>query len=54
MRAEQMEMMLDAYERTRNARQLGMCANLFRGFIVAHGTSWDHNPFNDAVNRGRR
>lgn len=49
MRAEQMEMVLDAYERTTNAQQLTMFTNLFRGFLVDHGTNWAHNPFNDDI-----
>lgn len=47
--AEQMEMVLDAYERTGNARQLGMFTNLFRGFLTGHGTTWEDNPFNDDI-----
>ena len=48
-RAEQMEMVLDAYERTRNADQLKMFTNLFRGFLADHGTTWEHNQFNDDI-----
>jgi predicted alpha-1,6-mannanase (GH76 family) len=49
MRAEQMEMVLDAYERRSNALQLVMFTNLFRGFLVDHGTNWAHNPYNDDI-----
>jgi len=49
MRAEQMEMVLDAYERTRNAQPLVMFTNLFRGFLADHGTIWGRNPFNDDI-----
>ena len=49
MRAEQMEMVLDTYERTRNAQPLVMFTNLFRGFLADHGTNWAHNPFNDDI-----
>jgi predicted alpha-1,6-mannanase (GH76 family) len=49
MRAEQMEMVLDAYERTTNAQQLVMFTNLFRGFLADHGTNWAHNEFNDDI-----
>src|SRR5437868_15474750 len=49
MRAEQMEMVLDAFERTTNPQQLSMFTNLFRGFLVDHGTNWGHNPFNDDI-----
>jgi len=47
MRAEQMEMELDAYERTGNKQQLAMFANLFRGFIADHGADWTTNEYND-------
>jgi predicted alpha-1,6-mannanase (GH76 family) len=49
MRAELMEMVLDAYERTTNAQQLVMFTNLFRGFLADHKTNWAHNPFNDDI-----
>ena len=49
MRAEQMEMVLDAYERTKNPRHMGMFTNLFRGFLADHGTNWSRNPFNDDI-----
>ena len=49
MRAEQMEMVLDAYERTRNPRQLAMFTNLFHGFLADHGTNWLHNEYNDDI-----
>src|SRR5262245_30287111 len=49
MRAEQMEMVLDAYERTTNNQRLVMFTNLFRGFLADHGTNWAHNPFNDDI-----
>lgn len=49
MRAEQMEMVLDAYERTRNPRQLVMFTNLFHGFLADHRTNWSRNPFNDDI-----
>lgn len=49
MLAEQLEMVLDAYERTKNPRQMEMFTNLFRGFIADHGKTWEHNPFNDDI-----
>ena len=49
MQAEQLEMVLDAYERTTNAQQLVMFTNLFRGFLADHGTNWAHNPYNDDI-----
>ena len=47
--AEQLEMVLDAYERTTNAQSLVMFTNLFRGFLAEHGATWEHNPFNDDI-----
>jgi predicted alpha-1,6-mannanase (GH76 family) len=49
MQAEQMEMVLDAYERTSDAQQLVIFTNLFRGFIADHGIDWTHNEFNDDI-----
>jgi len=49
MQAEQLEMVLDAYERTTNAQPLVMFTNLFRGFLADHGTNWAGNPFNDDI-----
>src|SRR5882762_3659246 len=37
MQAEQLEMVLDAHERTKNPRPLVMFTNLFRGFLADHG-----------------
>lgn len=47
--AEQMEMVLDAYERTANPQQLVMFTNLFRGFLTEHGVTWEKNPYNDDI-----
>ncbi len=47
--AEQLEMVLDAYERTTNAQQLVMFNNLFRGFLAEHGPTWERNPYNDDI-----
>ena len=49
MQAEQLEMVLDAYERTRDPRQLHMFTNLFRGFLANHDTNWARNPYNDDI-----
>ena len=48
-RAEQLEMVLDAYERTTNAQQLVMFTNLFHGFLADHGTNWSRNEYNDDI-----
>lgn len=47
--AEQMEMVLDAYERTTNSACLTVFSNLFRGFVSEHGTNWERNDFNDDI-----
>lgn len=49
MRAEQLEMILDAYERTKNPRMLSLFTNLFRGFIADHGRTWERNEYNDDI-----
>jgi predicted alpha-1,6-mannanase (GH76 family) len=49
MRAEQLEMVLDAYERTKNPQHLAMFTNLFHGFLADHKTNWTHNPYNDDI-----
>ncbi len=49
MRAEQMEMVLDAYERSSNTQALVMFTNLFRGFNADHGTDWTGNEYNDDI-----
>ena len=49
MRAEEMEMELDAYERTANPRQLDMFTKLFHGFVADHGADWTHNEYNDDI-----
>ena len=48
-RAEQMEMLLDVYERNTNAACLSMFTNVFNGFIADHGTNWNNNEFNDDI-----
>jgi predicted alpha-1,6-mannanase (GH76 family) len=49
MRAEMMEMELDAYERTASVSQLALFTNLFQGFIADHGADWSKNEFNDDI-----
>ena len=48
-RAEQMELLLDVYERTTNASCLTMFSNAFNGFISEHGRDWLQNPYNDDI-----
>ncbi len=47
--AEQLEMVLDTYQRTTNVQQLVMFTNLFHGFLAEHGATWEHNPYNDDI-----
>ena len=49
MRAEQLEMVLDAYERTKNPQQMAMFTKLFHGFLADHGKTWERNEFNDDI-----
>lgn len=49
MRAEQLEMVLDVYERTKNPQHLEMFTKLFHGFLADHGRTWAHNEFNDDI-----
>lgn len=49
MRAEQLEMVLDAYERTKKPEQMEMFTKLFHGFLADHGKTWAHNEFNDNI-----
>jgi predicted alpha-1,6-mannanase (GH76 family) len=48
-RAEQLEMLLDVYERTTNTACLSMFTNVFNGFISDHGATWERNEFNDDI-----
>lgn len=48
-RAEMLEMVLDAYARTKDKNQLRMFDELFRGFIADHGKNWARNDFNDDI-----
>lgn len=48
-RAEQMEMLLDTYERTTNPACLTMFSKVFDGFLADHGATWERNEFNDDI-----
>ena len=48
-RAEQLEMVLDHYQRTTNAASLAIFSNVFNGFVADHGTNWNQNEFNDDI-----
>lgn len=49
MAAEQLEMVVDAFERTKKPEHMEMFTKLFHGFIADHGKTWEHNPFNDDI-----
>ncbi len=48
-RAEEMEMLLDVYERTTNASCLTLFSNAFNGLTTEHGQDWSRNPYNDDI-----
>jgi predicted alpha-1,6-mannanase (GH76 family) len=48
-RAEELEMVLDTYERTTNPACLAVFTNVFNGFIAEHGKTWEQNEFNDDI-----
>jgi predicted alpha-1,6-mannanase (GH76 family) len=48
-RAEQMEMILDVYQRTTNRACLTQFTQLFNGFVADHGILWSRNEFNDDI-----
>jgi predicted alpha-1,6-mannanase (GH76 family) len=48
-RAEELEMVLDTYERTTNPACLAIFTNVYNGFIAQHGANWEQNEFNDDV-----
>lgn len=48
-RAEQLEMILDVYERTSNKTCITMFANILNGFITDHKALWTKNDFNDDI-----
>jgi len=48
-RAEQLEMLLDVYERAPNSQCLALFSNVFNGFIADHGRDWRTNDFNDDI-----
>lgn len=49
VRAEQMEMVLDVYERTKNPGCLNLFNRLYSGFVAEHGARWMRNDFNDDI-----
>jgi predicted alpha-1,6-mannanase (GH76 family) len=49
VRAEQIEMMEDAYDRTHSAATREMLEQLIAGFLRRHGTDWTTNIYNDDI-----
>jgi predicted alpha-1,6-mannanase (GH76 family) len=49
MQAEEIEMVLDVYERTKKPEHLALLTALIRGFTTKHGQTWEHNDFNDDI-----
>lgn len=47
--AEEIEMLIDAYERTGSSTYKSMITKLCNGFINTNGTSWTWNEFNDDI-----
>jgi predicted alpha-1,6-mannanase (GH76 family) len=47
--AEEIEMIIDAYERTGNSVYKGMITETINGFISQNGATWTGNSFNDDI-----
>ncbi len=47
--AEEIEMVIDAYERNGSSTYLGMITELCNGFSSYYGSSWSGNSFNDDI-----
>jgi hypothetical protein len=47
--AEQMEMIADAYDRSRNDQYKEQIVLLYQGFIVQYTTDWRSSPYNDDI-----
>lgn len=47
--AEELEMVLDVFERTKDPACLTIYSNLVNGFITDHGKLWSSNEFNDDI-----
>jgi predicted alpha-1,6-mannanase (GH76 family) len=49
VRAEQIEMIEDAYDRTRNPETREMIRDAIAGFMRGHGSDWTTNKYNDDI-----
>jgi predicted alpha-1,6-mannanase (GH76 family) len=47
--AEELEMVIDAYERTRSPRTRDTITALAKGFLAQHGPDWTWNVYNDDI-----
>ncbi len=47
--AEEIEMLVDAYERSNSSSYKTMITQLINGFTAANGTNWSGNKFNDDI-----
>lgn len=48
-RAEILEIVIDAYERTQDEKYLSLFDEMYRGFVDDHGTEWSGNIYNDDI-----
>ncbi len=48
-RAEILEIVVDAYERTKDDKYLNLFDEMYRGFVDDHGTEWSGNIYNDDI-----
>jgi predicted alpha-1,6-mannanase (GH76 family) len=47
--AEMMEIVVDAYEITRNVKYKTMFDQMYNNFLINHGTDWMNNDYNDDI-----
>jgi len=47
--AEIFEIVIDAYEQTRDKKYLATISEMYQGFVTKHGEDWSYNEFNDDI-----
>ncbi|SHO48900.1 glycoside hydrolase family 76 protein [Anaerocolumna xylanovorans] len=47
--AEIFEIVIDAYEQTKDKKYLDLMDEMYRGFVKEHGSDWSSNEFNDDI-----
>ncbi len=47
--AEIFEIIIDAYEQTKDDKYLTVINDMYKGFILNHGEDWSYNEFNDDI-----